>query len=178
MSLNCSELLERILQAYRSSFDIRLCEQSEAPLVAAAAYHEHATGYMMVKKAEMWAADRHEYDYFFSVPHLTEELFRQCLDKTMELGEPLVKPGKNHMCTNLVLVILCDSADDAAIQALKKCRIRKSFHFSLHGWMEVQTAAVELGKDSAVSNPAGRPVAKFLKNVLHPTMKRKIFKTK
>lgn len=173
MSLTRPELLDRVLQAYRSSYDVQLCQREEAPLVAAAVFHEHSTGYMMVKRAEMWAADRHEYAYFFSTPHLTEELYQQCLAKTLELGQPQVKPGKNHMCTNLVLMILCDSADETALKALRKCRIRKSFHFSLHGWMEVQTAAVELGKDSVVANSAGRNVAKFLKNTLFPQRKRR-----
>jgi hypothetical protein len=65
-------------------------------------------------------------------------------------------------------VILCDTADEDAVETVKRYRHRKSFQFSLQGWMEVHTALVELGKDSVVSNPDGRQTAKFLKSVLHP----------
>lgn len=168
MELTLSALQERVLAAYRPYYDIERMDESDAPLVAAAAFHEHEVSYMIVKKAEMWSADRHEYAYFFTVPHLTLELYEQCLDRARELGEPLVKPDANHMSTFLVAVFLCESADDDAVQALKKCRIRKSFQFSLKGWMEVQTALVELGKDSVIANSAGYHTAKFLKNVLFP----------
>ncbi len=168
-------LLERILDYYSRWYDIERYEEPSAPLVASAAFHEHGTGYILVRKAEMWSADRHEYAYFFSLPHLTAELYQACLDKTLELGEPRVDPVSGHMCTSLVTVILCDAADEDALRALKKCRIRKSFQFSLKGWMEIHTAAVEVGKASITANGAARNTAKFLKSVLSPKRKKRGF---
>lgn len=176
MEMTREALLERILQAYGSCYDIQRHEDAEAPLVVSAAYHEHGTGYLLVERAQMWTADRHEYAYFFSVPHLTKALYEECLAKTRELGEPLVNPVKGHMSTMLVMTILCDSAEDDAVKALKSCRIRKNFQFSLRGWMEVQTACVELGKDSVTANPAAANLAKFLKKTLHPQVKHSFLK--
>ena len=176
MAMTRENLLERVCMAYGPYYDIVRCDEAEAPLMVRAAFHEHATSYMISKKAQMWAADRHEYAWFFSVPRLTMEVYEKCLAQVMEEGNPLVKPGKDHMCTALVALFFCDEADEDALKTLKKCHIRKSFQFSLKGWMEVQTAAAVLGKDGSVTaNSAGYNLAKFLKNTLHPKVKRRFF---
>lgn len=165
-------LLDHMLDRYSAYYDVDRCEEREAPLAARAAFHEHGTGYALIRKAEMWSADRHEYVFFFSVPHLTRALYEACLAQTRRLGEPLVDPVAGHMSTYLVAVFLCEDADPDALQAVKKCSIRKSFQFSLKGWMEVHTAAVDLGKDTVVGNAAGRNTVKFLKSLLHPKVRR------
>ena len=146
--------------------------------VATAAFHEQGSGYVMSKKLVVYSAIRHEYIWFFSMDHLTKESYEACLRTVRLLGEPLVNPVKHHMSTNLVLLILCDTADEEAVRALKKCRIRKSFQLSLRGWMEVQTVMVEVGSDQITGNRAAHHTAIYLKNVLHPKMKRKYIKRK
>jgi hypothetical protein len=178
MELNREALLERVLDIYSPYYDIQRCEEADTPMVAQAAFHEHGTGYILIRKAEMWSADRHEYVYFFSVPHLTLELYERCVEQARQLGMERIHPAPGHMCSYVVAMFFCDSADEDAVKALKKCRIRKSFQFSLHGWMELHTALVELGKDSVAANPAGRNTAKFLKSVLHPKVKHRFLKMK
>lgn len=156
-----TELLEKILETYSRCYDVTRCEGS--PLVARAEFHERQSGYMLVRRAEMWSADRHEFAFFFSVPHLDSATFVECVARTRELGEPLISPKAGHMCTSLVAVFLCDSADAAALRELKKFRYSRSFKLALNGWMELQTAAAILSSGEAVSNAAGRKVAKFLK---------------
>ena len=165
-----NEIVERLLDTYSSWYTLERPE-GEEPLTAKGEFHEHGTGYLFTKKAEMWTADCHEYLYIYSMPQLTTEAFTACLDRTRSLGEPLVQPQKNHKSTYLTMVIVCDTADEDALKALKKCRVRKSFHFSLYGWMEVHTAAVVLRGDTIVSNGDGRQTREFLKNVLHPRKK-------
>ena len=55
-----------------------------------------------------------------------------------------VKPGPGHMASYITPVFICDTCDEDARKALKKCRIYKSFHFSLHGWMDHHTAVVQV----------------------------------
>ena len=76
------------------------------------------------------------------------------------------------MVTRLVAVFLCDNAQEAALERVKKCRLYKSFQFSLKGWMEFHSVAVDLGKESVTANGYGRETAKFLKNLLHPPKER------
>lgn len=175
MSFTREEFLERLLTGYSNSYDIERVENEQVPLCATAHFHVSETQYVLSKKAKMWTADSDEYVYFFSVPELTDETCARCIqyaydDGMSKIDLTLKQP---HMCTRLVALFLCDSAEEAALTRLKKCRIYKSFQFSLKGWMEFHTAAAELGKESVVSNNYGRDTANFLKNVLNPPKRKK-----
>ncbi|MDD6347553.1 MAG: hypothetical protein PUA52_06070 [Lachnospiraceae bacterium] len=174
--LSREELQEKLLRVYSRWYDIDRCEASEEPLFATAEFHEHQTGFALVRKAEMWSADRHEYTYFFSMPELTPEIFEACMEKAKTLGLAKIDPESGHMCSYIAAVFLCDSADPEAVRALKRYRCRKSFQFSLKGWMEIHAAMMERGKDSIVANGDGRNTAKFLKNMLQkkPGKKHKV----
>lgn len=172
MDITRGEMLERVLNAYSRWYDIDRKNEESLPLAATAQFHEHATGYVLIKAAQTWAADRHEYTYFYSVSHLSMSVYEELLKQTLELGEPLVNPEKGHMSTNIVMVIVCDTADADALTALKKCRIKKSFQYSLRGWMEVQTAAIDVGKAEITANAAAGNTADFLKNVAYPQERR------
>lgn len=80
--------------------------------------------------------------------------------------------GPGHMYSYITPIIVCDTCDEEAAKALKKCRIYKSFHFSLHGWMDFHAAAVIGDNGRIVNNHAGRTTAKILKKVLFPKNKK------
>lgn len=165
------EIVEKLLNGYTRWYDIERTEGE--PLVAKASFHQENTGYIMFKKAQMWAADRFEYVYLYSVPHLTATLYEECLAKAVEEGSARIDLNKKHMSTNIVAVFVADQADDEALKSLKKCRIHKSFQFSLKGWMEVHTALVETGTCSVIANFNGRNTEKFLKNILGASVRGK-----
>ncbi len=167
-----TEYLERVLQAYAPNYDIERHDGSDG-LVAKAAYHEHGTGYILVQRAELWNVDHHEYVWFYSLPHLTEQDFQARIQQVVAEGTPLVNPVPGHMSTALIAVFLCDTAEEEALTAAKNCRIRKSFQFSLRGWMEVQTVIVELGRSAITGNNFARDTANFLKKLLHPQVEQK-----
>lgn len=170
--LTREELADKLLRVYANWYDIERCSEAEAPMFASAEFHEHQTGYALIKKAEMWSADKHEYAYFFSMPKLTLELFNDCMAKAKALGEAKIDPEDGHMCSYVVAAFLCDEADPDAVKALKRYRYRKSFHFSLKGWMEIHAAMMERGKDSIIANADGRNTAKFLKNMLQKKQRK------
>lgn len=173
MNITRSSLLEHILVHYRQCYDVTTPPESEEPLVAIADFHEHQTGYMLVRKAEMWSADRHEYAYFYSVPHLTSTLAEELIAKTRKLGEVKVDPVSGHMSSSIVAIFLCDSSDEEARRVVKKYHMRKSFRFSLRGWMEGHTAMVDLSDGTVIANGAGRNNARFLKSLLKSLQKKK-----
>ena len=175
------DYLDKLLKSYSSWYDIETLDEAESPLAAKAAYHEHGSGYLLSKKAVLYTADKHEYVWFFSVPHLTQELYQSFLDRVVAEGLPKVDPKPGHMSTALTCVVLCDEADEETLMAAKKCRIRKSFQFSLRGWMEVQTVVAEMRRAAVTGNAPARDTAEFLKNLLHPKVeqkKAKLFKIK
>ena len=172
-------LLPRLLRSYAVYYDVEPMEAQE-PLVATAFFHVHGTKYVLSKKAELWATDNNEYVYFFSVPHLTEEVFDQCIQLAYERGMEYIHPDKNHMSSYIVALFLCDTYTAEAMRRLKRCRIRKSFQFSLKGWMEVHTAMIGVGMEPVVAgNSDGRKTVEFLKSLLFPEkVKKRKFKWK
>ena len=102
-----SQLSERVLQglkkAYSAYYDIEEINDGTS-LKARCDYHMRDSQYVLVKKAELWAAENHEYLYLWDAGGLTaagvEEIFR----RTLEDGEPRVKPHSQHMYTYLTAV--------------------------------------------------------------------------
>ena len=173
MTMERAELLDQVLDRYTAWYDVERLDESEQPLVAKAVYHEHNVSYAISQKAEMWSTDRHEYVYFFSVPRLTAEIYDTCFARGLALGEQLVEPKKGHMSSDIVIIFLCDHVDGDAQQKVKSCRMRKSFQFSLKGWMQVQTVAVDLEEAAVCANPAGIGNERFLDLILHPEKRKK-----
>ena len=120
--------------------------------------------------------DRHE----ISVKELTEcylnriETYDPALqsyitvtkEQAYQDGSGRMNIGPGHMYSYITPIFICDQVDEDARKALKKCRIYKSFHFSLHGWMDFHAALVDLGHDRFDSNRAGKTTVKILKKVL------------
>lgn len=167
-----TELLNRILEVYEPYYDITRHE-GEGFLKASADFHEHQQGFILVRKAEMWSADRHEYCFIYSVPKLTRDIFDKCVLEAKAMGEEKVDPIPGHMRSSVVAMFLCDEAEPEAVAALKKYRFTKNFKFSLNGWMEMHTALAALVDDSFEANAAGRSNAKFLHDLVHPEVVKK-----
>jgi hypothetical protein len=155
------QVLEGLKKAYAAYFDIEEIDDGTT-LKARCGYHMRDSQYVLVKKAELWAAETHEYLYLWDAGHLdldgVEEIFRRTLDD----GEPRVKPHAQHMYTYLTAVALYDSADPDALNRLKKLKKRREFKLSLHGWMEFRIAAVDLSNGEITVNRAGKALAKDL----------------
>ena len=161
MSQFSEQVLEGLKKAYAAYFDIEEIDDGTT-LKAQCGYHMRDSQYVLVKKAELWAAETHEYLYLWDAGHLdldgVEEIFRRTLDD----GEPRVKPHAQHMYTYLTAVALYDSADPDALNRLKKLKKRREFKLSLHGWMEFRIAAVDLSNGEITVNRAGKALAKDL----------------
>jgi len=161
------EAVERLLQSYEAYFNITRFEEEQLPLTARCDFFEHSQKYVLSRKAELWAADSEEFVYVYNMPRLTRELFLECRLQAYEDGCSRMNIGPGHMYTFITAVFLCDTCDDDAMKTLKKSRIYKSFHFSLHGWLDYHNAVVCFGEDNRVeSNYAGRSTAKILKKIL------------
>ena len=161
-------VIERLLKSYRTYYDIHMLDD-ETPITARCDFFEHSEKYVLSRKAELWSADNEEFLYIVDIPHLTLELYEKWRDYIQEDGMQRVKPGPGHMASYITAVFVCDTCDEDARKALKKCRIYKSFHFSLHGWMNFHAALVEVADGKVTSNASGHHVAKILKKVLYDT---------
>lgn len=163
--------IERLLKSYRTYYDIHM-QEDETPIAARCDFFEHSEKYVLSKKAELWSADNEEFLYIVDIPHLTLELYEKWRDYIQEDGMQRVKPGPGHMASYITPVFICDICDEDARKALKKCRIYKSFHFSLHGWMDHHTAVVQVSTGQIDANGGGRHTAKILKKILYAKKKK------
>lgn len=167
MKYRRNEIIEILLKSYVAYYDITDYGTEREPLRALCEYYEHAEKYMVSKKVSLWSADSEEFIYLFDVPHLSEEVFTRCKELAYQDGMERLHIGPGHMYSYITPIIVCDTCDEAAVRALKKCRIYKSFHFSLHGWMDYHVAVVDLSKNRVDANRSGHHTAKILKKVLY-----------
>ena len=159
--------IERLLRSFSSCYNIQLVEDDQTPITARCDFFEHSGQYVISKKAELWSAENEEFLYLVNIPHLTLETFEELKSEIHADGMKRIHVGPGHMASYITAVFVCDTCDEDARKALKKCRIYKSFHFSLHGWMDHHTALVELSTGQIDGNLGGRHTAKILKKVLY-----------
>ena len=144
-----------------------IISEESYPLIARCDFFEHSQKYVISQKAELWSADREEFLYLFSMPELSMELFKKCRDYVYSDGMERLNVRPGHMYTYLTAVFLCDSCDADVIKAIKKTRIYKSFHFSLHGWMDYHNVVAVFNDSIIDSNFSGKPSAKFMKKIFY-----------
>ena len=154
-------LVEHLKRVYSAYYDIQAVEDGTG-LKALCAYHLRDSQYVLVKRAELWAAESHEYLYLWSLERLdlpaVEEIFRRVLED----GEPRITPHAQHMYTYLTAVVLYDSADPQALAQLQKLKKRREYKLSLHGWMEFRIAAVDVSTGEIAVNRSGKILRKDL----------------
>lgn len=165
--------IARLLEGYRAYYNITMCAEEEKPLVAVCEFFEHSERYMLSRQANLWSADCEEFVYLFDLEYLTREEFEKCRDFACEDGMKRAHIGPGHMYTYITPVFICDACREDARAALKKCRIYKSFRFSLHGWMDFHTAVLEVNNNRITTNGSGKCVEKVLKNILFKIHKKR-----
>ncbi|MGE5676442.1 MAG: hypothetical protein ACM3ZR_00115 [Pseudomonadota bacterium] len=72
----------------------------------------------------------------------------------------LVKPDREHMSTYITGVLVAESIEENAVKAIKAFRYSKAYKFYLHGWCDVRYIGVDLGKETIITNKAGKVVNK------------------
>ena len=174
MSFTKDEVLRKINKAYFASHNITSHDENSEGLVMEAEFHVHSEKYVLSKKAQLYEMDSNEYVYVYYYPNLTLDIFNKTVTEAYELGFPKIEPNSSHRSSYIVAEFICDTYDTDVLNAIKKYRKRKSFQFSLHGWMETHTVLIDLGTESVSANSDGRLTGKFLKRVLHPKKRRGI----
>lgn len=159
--------LARLIKSFETYYNVHRFDDEQIPITARCDFFEHSQKYVLSQKAELWSADCEEFLYLLDIPRLTLPLYEQWRDYIREEGMKLLHIGPGHMYSFITPVFVCDTCDEDARKALKKCRIYKSFHFSLHGWMDFHTAVVDLERGRIDANRSGHSTAKILKKVLY-----------
>ena len=148
------QLSQRLLRSFSSCYNIQLVEDDQTPITARCDFFEHSGQYVISKKAELWSADNEEFLYVVKYSASDTGALR-AVERSCAGGRPW---NASMWDQDIWLLILHRSSSaipvmKTARKALKKCRIYKSFHFSLHGWMDHHTALVELSTGQIDAKP-------------------------
>jgi len=166
--------IEKLLDGYRSFYNITRYDEAQLPMVALCEFFEHAEKYVLSRKANLWSAESEEFVYLFTMDNLSLDDYEKYRDYAHKDGMSRAHIGPGHMYTYITPIFICNTCDEDARKALKKCKIYKSFHFSLHGWMDFHTAVLEINRDYRITtNGSGKCVGKILKNVLFQKKKKR-----
>ncbi len=159
MELTSDEYFERLLRSYSDYFDIvRDTSYADLSVAAEAAFHSRSEKYVLVRKAQLWAAEAHEYVFFVRTDRLDPETYGTYSRVILEEGLSRVKPEKDHMYTYITLLFLADSVDQEVQKLIAKTRCHKDYLFSIHGWADYRVAAWDGTEQKAYTNRAGRPL--------------------
>lgn len=163
MDTKLREQLDRLLDAYSHQYDIEKDVEVEGgSFPAAATYYLRDENYLISKQHVLSAVEQHEYLYFFLTNHLDVSTLQEQIALSKQAGLSKVKPHKDHMFSNVGLVILANTIAPEAQKLIQKTRFRKNYRLSFYGWTEYQLAAFEGSTNRFFSNPAGKGARKIL----------------
>ena len=174
MEIDLEQRLNKLLDAYSHLYDIDrdVCVE-DTVYPAMATYYLRDENYLISKQHVLSAVEQHEYVYFLLTDRLTAEDLQVHIDRTKAAGLAKVHPHKEHMFSNVGLVVLANTIAPEAKKLIKRTHFRKYYKLSLQGWTEYQLAAMETSTDCFFSNPAGKGARKNLESNFAPREKRR-----
>ena len=163
MEITLQQRLDKLLDAYSHQYDIeRNVDASGFCYPATATYYLRDENYLISRQHVLSAVEQHEYLYFYLTDHLTVNDLQAQIDLSRQAGLSKVKPHKDHMFSNVGLVILANTIEPEAQRLIRRTRFRKNYRLTFHGWTEYQLAAMEVSTNRFFSNPAGKGAKQIL----------------
>ena len=163
MEITLQQRLDKLLDAYSHQYDIERNVEAEGFCYpATATYYLRDENYLISKQHVLSAVEQHEYLYFYLTDHLTWKDLLSQIELTKKAGLSRVRPHKEHMFSNVGLVVLANTIDPEALKLIRRTRFRKNYKLTFHGWTEYQLAAMEVSTDRFFSNPAGKGAKRIL----------------
>ncbi len=159
--------LEKLMPSYQTYFDIKYnVGVGSRQYPAIAQFHSRSERYVLVHSAKIWATEMNEYAYFAFADVPTTNDFLSLKKDVLQLGLAQIRPHSEHMYSYVTLIIVADLLPDEIIKEIKKAKYHKTYLFSLHGWMHLRIAAVDLSNGKVYSNQRGKDLLPLLQNIL------------
>ena len=161
MAIAREEFLKILEDSFSAYYNIFPQEHPELPLVFRGDYNKMDERYWITKSVPIWKNESGEFAYVFSAESFSPELAEKCFAFALEDGLPRVKPHKEHHHTDIKVILIADSLDEATRKTVQKQNFSKSYHLSLWGYSNLLTAAVDLGRGKAYPNRAGYALEEY-----------------
>ena len=152
-------VLEDSYAAYYNIIKENLPE--EFPIAFRADFYKRDERYWLTKSVKYYGNETNEFVYVFSADSFTGENADACIRYALEEGLPRVKPHKEHQYTNIKVIFIANEYEPEALKAISSFRFQKSYHFSLWGYSNLLTTAVDVNDEKVWTNPAGRDMKKY-----------------
>ena len=152
-------VLEDSYAAYYSIIKENLPE--DFPIAFRADFYKRDERYWLKKNVKYYGNETNEFVYVFSADSFTGENADACIRYALEEGLPRVKPHKEHQYTNIKVIFIANEYEPEALKAISSFRFQKSYHFSLWGYSNLLTTAVDVNDEKVWTNPAGREMKKY-----------------
>ena len=166
MAFDRLEFLSVLEDSYTAYYNIyKQGLPSELPMVFLGEYFQRGEKYWLSKNIPIYGNETNEYVYAFSAPLIDGETAKKCIDYALEDGLPRVKPHKEHQYTNIKVIFIAEKYDSEAIEEIKKRKFQKSYHYSLWGYSNLITAAVDVNAEKVYVNRAGDEMKKYFKKL-------------
>ena len=163
MEITLQQRLDKLLDAYSHQYDIeRNAEAGGCCYPATATYYLRDENYLISRQHVLSAVEQHEYLYFYLTDHLTATELQTHIDLSRQAGLSKVKPHKDHMFSNVGLIVLANTIEPEAQRLIRRTRFRKNYKLTFHGWTEYQLAAMEVSTNRFFANPAGKGAKQIL----------------
>ncbi len=167
--MHTADFLDRLLYRYSYYYDIvKPYESSLAECTAYGRFESRNEKYVLTRKANIWTVLEFEHVFFLEVDKLTQNLLDEIRSAVTEELEPrFVRcgekyPPKDHMCTFLSFVIICNKKPDSdAAAALKKFRQRRGYLLGFRGRFETRLICADVEAEGVIMNFRDRALKKL-----------------
>lgn len=155
-------LLDKVLRSFEAYYNIDR-ESPAEPFDAEASFGMHDEQYFLIKCARLARSDSSEYVFFRVLDRLDIGTFRELDRKAWETCLSRVDLSGSHKSTDACLVIIADSVDPEAAEALRRTDHYKSYCLGFKGWSTCRLTAYECQTGTAFCNRRGRDLSKLFK---------------
>lgn len=180
--MTANQYLDRLLVRYSGMFDIyRPYRINETEYPAYGYFFSHNEKYVLVREANLWAADSYEHMLFITAKTITQEDVDKADQLIREYMEPVFVrqgddlPPANHMYSFLTIVMICEEKPSTEVlKRIKKYKFDKGYQFNLRGYCNGRLIAVDLESEHVTTNFAARKSKKTFIETFEDVKKGKI----
>lgn len=160
------QLLKRLEAAHRSFYTFKTNhEYHDRAFPFYGEYHAHGTQFVLVKRAELWSADTHDYLFMDARDVYGPDDFERDVTYLVEEASNKAVPKKDHMSSGITLVVAANHVDDQVMRSVRAFKHRKNHLLGFHGWTDVRMAVADVSRPSNQA-VATNTAAKELKSVI------------
>ena len=162
--------LQELLRRYQASFDItENYKMDEIVFPAYAWFHSTSEKYVLRKEAQLWAIKAFEHVFFMKKNSLSPQDLADLKELIIQKIEPeYVRknekyPEKDHMCSYISFVIMCEQAPSAETKKLiKKFHFDKGYLFNFRGHSQARLAVATMDTREVFTNYVGKELKPML----------------